>query len=146
MNFSLRVTFLDGMCAEAVSYYSDTFGINPEEYFTFGDKHDMLGNVPEEKSHYIYHAMLSIPGNPGLRLVLGDSPVLLFQDKPAEIIAISQHTTVEITDTDPAVIRKIYDGLMRKGKANQELGETPQYKLFGSLIDKYGVLWNLNCV
>ena len=146
MNFALRIT-LNGKCAEAVKFYSEVFGIAPAEYFTFGDKRDLLGGVQEDKSHYVYSAILNISGNPGLCLVLGDTPALLFQDDPVPYgFGAMQHTTIEITDSDPDVIRGIFGQLMRNGKANKEIGETPEYKLFGSLIDGYGVLWNLYCI
>ena len=143
MVFTFRIT-LNGNCAEAVAFYSDVFGIIPSEVITFNDRRDRLGDVPASKAHFIYEAVLDIPGTPGLRLVLGDTPALLFDDNPGNFFA---QQFIDITDTDPETIRGLYNRFMCNGKTNKILSKDPPYKLSGSLIDNFGgICWNLYCI
>ena len=142
MDFALRITF-HGNCAEATAFYSEVFGVTPKEVLTFGDKRDIIGEVPDNKAHYIYKTVLDIPGTPGLRLILGDTPALLFSDNPGNFFA---QQFIDITDTDPDIIRGLYNRFMLNGKTNKVLTEEPPYKLSGSLIDNAGgICWNLYC-
>ena len=127
-----------------MAFYSDVFGVIPKEASTFGDKRDIIGDVPDAKAHYIYKTVLDIPGMPGLRLILGDTPALLFNENPGGFYA---QQFIDITDNNPDTIRGLYDRFMLNGKTNKVLSEDPPYKLSGSLIDNVGgVCWNLYCI
>ena len=143
MEIALRITF-HGNCAEAAAFYSDVFGVTPKDVSTFGDKRDIIGDVPDNKTHYIYQTVLDIPGTPGLRLILGDTPALLFNENPGTFFA---QQFIDITDTDLVIIRSLYDRFMFNSKTNKILSENPPYKLSGSLIDNVsGICWNLYCM
>ena len=143
MDFAFRITF-HGNCNEAIDYYAGVFRITPTQTKTFGDKRDVLGDVPDNKKRLIYEAVLYIPGTPGLRLIIGDTPALLFNENPGNFFA---QQFIDVTDSDPDVIRGLYERFMKNAKANQELCEKPPYKLFGSLIDNAGgICWNLYCI
>lgn len=133
---------LPGNCAEAVAFYCDAFGIEARNVFTFGERQDALGEVPAAKAGLIYQAELDLPGSPGMRLLLNDTPVLLFNDNPGLIM---QQPDIEVEDANPDVIRNLYEKLMRGGKSNKLLAEAPPYLLHGSMIDAYGICWHLRC-
>jgi len=141
LTIAMRISFV-GQCADAVAFYCDTFGVKPIEILTFGESRDIIGDVPENKSHYIYQAVLDLLGSPGIRLFLNDTPILLFQDNPNVHF---MQPILEIDDTDPNIIKNLYDKLMCGGKANKVLVEEPPYVLYGSMIDAYGICWHLRC-
>ena len=147
MVFGISLIFR-GNCAECAAFYSDVFGVTPSACYTFGDKRGMFGELPAAKEKYIFQAVLDIPGSPGLRLLMGDTPALLFTDE-ADIkfgIATTQHVSIEISEVDAEIVRSMYGKLMSRGKANKELHELPGGLLSGSLIDIYGICWNINTV
>ena len=142
MTIAMRIAF-SGQCVDAMAFYCDVFGIEAQNISTFGDKQDILGDVPETKRNLIFSAELNLPGSPGMRLLLNDTPVLLFQDNPG---LVTQQPDIEIDDTNPEIIRNLYDKLMRGGKANKVLAEASPYLLYGSMIDAYGICWHLRCI
>ena len=93
-------------------------------------------------NYSIFNDAQHLPGSPGLLLHFNDTPALLFQGNLGIVI---QQPDIEINDTDPNVIRNLYDKLMHGGKVNKVLAEMPQYLLYGSLIDLYGICWHLRC-
>ena len=129
MTIAMRIAF-SGKCADAISFYCDVFDIEAKNVSTFGEQQEILGDVPESKANLIYNAELYLPGSPGLQLHFNDTPALLFQDNLDIVI---QQPDIEVDETDPNVIRNLYDKLMHGGKANKVLAETPQYLLYGSI-------------
>jgi len=125
----------NGNCREAVEYYAQVFGTEIPKMMSFGE---MPPNpeypLPEEAKHLIMHTRLNISGSnvmfsdvfPGMPFVAGNN--------------ISLTIVSENMDEIQSAFNKLKDG----GTVGMDLQETFWSKAYGSLTDKFGIIWQFN--
>lgn len=125
----------NGNCREAVEYYAQVFGTEIPKMMSFGE---MPPNpeypLPEEAKHLIMHTRLNISGSnvmfsdvfPGMPFVAGNN--------------INLTIVSENMDEIQSAFNKLKDG----GTVGMDLQETFWSKCYGSLTDKFGIIWQFN--
>ena len=133
---STKLTFY-GACKEALEFYRQLFDgeITKEETFKNRIEAFPMG-LDVKYENLIFSAELRIlQGNDTCYISIGASG------------ACKDNVAFDIILENAAEIQNIYDKLMENGgKSNVPLGETKEYTLFGSMIDKFGVCWTLYCI
>jgi len=135
MKISPYISF-NGNCAEVIAFYEKAFNVKAE-IFRFKDAPPEVGyQLPEGTENLVMHAQFELGG---AMIMLSDMP----PDYPArhgDNIAIM----VEFDDAGSATAA--FDALKEGGAVGMELQETFWSKLFGSLIDKFGICWNISVI
>ena len=142
MNFALCLT-LYGDGKKALEFYNRIFESTIVELIEFADKRDIFGEmISKETEHYVYRVVLELKGFSQMRIVISDSPSILFCDDDTNK-GNRDNIIIEINDLDDITIHEIYNALMEGGKSNKAPSKTDGQSLHGSLIDKFGICWNL---
>ena len=122
--------FFDGNCREAMNFYKGCFG-GSLEVMTYGDSDPSAMAAIKDK---IMHSFLS---KGAFGLMGSDS----YESKPL----LGENVQIGIgCDTVPE-IEALFKALSEKGKVDYPLADAPWGAKFGSLTDRYGVKWLLNC-
>jgi PhnB protein len=134
MKISPYISF-NGNCAEAIVFYEKVFDVKADvmQYKDAPSESGFREMVSEDEGNFVMHAQLEI-GN-GL-IMLHDRPST-YPAKAGENIAI----TVEFDDIDTSKVA--FDALKEGGAVIMELHETIWSKSFGVVIDKFGMIWNI---
>jgi PhnB protein len=130
----LPYLFFTGQCAEALNFYKSVFKGDVVELSRFGDS-PMAKDFPE-RANDVMHARFksgavsfhASDGRPDAQAGYGESRISL---------------CVETSDESEA--RRVFDGLSSGGKVDMPLASMFWGALFGSLTDKYGIDWMVNC-
>lgn len=134
MSVDVYINF-NGNCREAVEYYAQVFGTEEPKMMSFGEAPpNPEYPLPEEAKHLIMHTRLNINGSnvmfsdvfPGMPFVAGNN--------------ISLTIVSESMDEIQSAFNKLKDG----GTVGMELQETFWSKCYGSLTDKFGIIWQFN--
>lgn len=116
-------------CLEAIEFYKDVFDAKLEDGIT------MLDDVPgmEKYKGKVGHATLKIGSS---RFFINDALI----DYPLE-----QGDQIQLVlDLDTEVkLRTAFDKLKKEGKVIQKLEEVFWGALFGTVKDKYGIMWQI---
>jgi PhnB protein len=124
----------NGNCREAVQFYAEVFKTEKPEIMTFAEMPpDPDFTVPEEAKDLILHTSININGStvmfsdilPGTRLISGNNISLTVM-------------TASVEETE-----KLFNQLKEGGTVDMELQETFYSKRYGSLTDKYGIMWQI---
>ncbi|MBU9719876.1 MULTISPECIES: VOC family protein [Bacillaceae] len=124
----------NGECLEALRLYEKAFGgqllmclhyneANPEDMST--------ENLSEEQKQYVYHAEMMIGSQ---RFMFSDS---------LTTVPTGQHISIVITFNKPDEVRGAYNVLKFGSTIIHPLHETTYSNLMVSLIDKFGMRWEL---
>ena len=135
MGIEVYINF-NGNCREAVEYYAEVFKTERPQIMTFADGHKEEGawEIPKEAENRVMHTELIISGS---RVMFSDTfPDMDF--KPGNNIILTYMTT------NPEEIKRIYSEMKKDGKVGMELQETFWSKLYGSIIDKFGIEWQFS--
>lgn len=120
----------NGNCQEAMEFYADVFGTDNPEVILFGDRLAQPEAVDQDRcDKLVIHADLE----PNKRGRLSRS--LDIQKNKMTLVIFSD---------DLEEIKTLYYKLKAGGTVEMELQETFWSKAYGSLIDKFGVGWQLN--
>ena len=125
----------NGNCREAVEYYAEVFETKKPEFMSFEEApEDPDFALPLESRHLIMHVALEIEGS---TVMFSDT----FPDTP-----VTQGTNISlvISTDDKERITYLFDRLKEEGKVEMELQETFWSKCYGSLVDKFGIVWQFN--
>lgn len=146
MKISSRVTFW-GNCRKAIEFYKDVFQIESVEIKTFEDASELLHiQLSEDDKKLIYTAELKIESDEHcFSIIMGDSPAVIFSKEHIGNKNNLDNITFEISCITKEQIKIIYEKLSAEGKTNMALQKKDSYELYGSVIDKHGVCWNLCC-
>ncbi|MTI49945.1 MAG: hypothetical protein FH761_19105 [Firmicutes bacterium] len=146
MKISSRITFF-GNCREAIEFYKEVFEIENVNVETFEDSKEMSNmQLSEDEKRLIFRSELKIKDKESyFSIIMADSPVLAFNKGYIGNKNNVDNITFEVSCITREQIKEIYEKLSAEGKINISLQTKNSYKLFGSLIDKYGVCWNLYC-
>lgn len=130
----------NGNCQEAMEFYADIFGTDKPEIMLFGEMlpdseaSNPEANNPEASARVMLQAKLA-PEEPKVKL--SNIP-------PKAHPTQAEKMTLVIISDDLDEIKILYYKLKDGGVVEMELQETFWSKYYGSLIDKFGVGWQLN--
>ena len=129
------ITF-NGNCREAVTHYAAVFETEPPRLLAFGDMPEDPGfPIPEEAKKRIMHTNLTICGS-----------TVMFSDLfPGMEYTVGNHMSLAVVTDDRAKIERYFHQLSEGGTVEMELQKTDWSPLYASLIDRYGISWQLNC-
>lgn len=148
MKVSSCVTFF-GNCRKAIDFYTEIFQLTEVKVLTFGDRSDSFDfDLPPKCEDLIYRAELNIKSNDScFSMIMGDSPVLVFDTGINLNPNNRDNISYEISSKDKEWIEKTYNKFLEEGKRNTPLEKKKgEYELSGSVIDKFGICWILNCL
>ena len=133
MQVFTNVTF-DGNCAEAFAHYARVLGGTITFSLRYGDS-PMAGDVPETWRDKIAHSTLTFID--GSRLYGNDAVPGTFEPSSGYSL------TVNPADVEGA--RATFDALAEGGRVTMPLQPTFWAVAFGTLIDRFGIPWAINC-
>ncbi|WP_319507599.1 VOC family protein [uncultured Methanolobus sp.] len=122
----------DGNCREAVEYYAGVFGTEKPQIMSFKDAPADIGfPVTEETKDLVMHTSLDIEGG-----------TVMFSDVPPGMaLSIGNNIGLLITSKNMDSIRSMFNKLKADGTVGMDLQETFWAKLYGYVIDKFGIGW-----
>ena len=133
MTVSTNLAF-DGRCAEAFALYARLLGGTVTFALRYSDS-PLAGTVPDAWACKIAHATLTLPD--GSRL-LGSDPVPAAYELPRGF-------ALTVNPPDAATATALFAALAEGGVVTQPLESTFWAAAFGTLIDRFGVAWAINC-
>ena len=124
-----------GTCREAVEYYAEVFHTEKPQLMTFGEMPpDPNFTLPEGAKNLVLHAQLEISGT-----------AVMFSDVfPGMEFTVGNNVTLAVMSTNRDEILNEFNRLREGGTVQMNLQETFWSKLYGSVVDKYGILWQFN--
>ncbi|MCL2634119.1 MAG: VOC family protein [Oscillospiraceae bacterium] len=134
MKLSPYISF-NGNCSEAVMFYEKAFNAKAE-IMRYGDAPPSGGyQAPAGTENFVMHAQFDI--QEGVTVMLCDYP-------PNESVNVGTNIALmaEFDSVDSAT--SAFNALKEGGAVIMELQETFWSKLFGSLTDKFGIIWNIS--
>jgi PhnB protein len=123
----------NGQCEAAFKFYERCLGGKIEFILTHGDS-PMAQQTPAGWRDKIMHA----------RLVVGDK-VLMGSDAPPERYEGPKGFSVSLGIDQPAEAERIFSALAENGTVQMPLQETFWALRFGTLVDRFGIPWMVNC-
>jgi len=133
MRISPYISF-NGNCEEAVLFYEKAFNVKAEimRYKDAPKENDY--QVQEGTENLIMHAQFELNGE-----------MIMFADMPPEYPVKTGNNIAIMAEFDNTEIAKsAFDALKENSTVTMELQETFWSKCFGSLIDKFGIYWNIS--
>lgn len=125
----------DGNCREAVDFYTQVFGTKPPKIMTFGQmQSDPSFPVPEHMKDRVAHTNLDICGT---NVMFSD----VFEGMP---YTQGNHMSLAVVSDDKEKLKTFFEGLAQGGRVEMPLQETEWSGLYGSVVDKYGICWQIN--
>ncbi len=124
----------NGNCREAVEFYAEVFNTKKPEIMTFAEMPpDPEFEVPEEARDLVLHTSLDINGS-----------AIMFSDIfPDATFITGNNISLTVMTTSMEETEKLFDRLKEGGNVEMELQETFWSKCYGSLTDKFGIVWQL---
>ena len=122
-----------GDCEAAFKFYEQHLGGQPGPIFRYAGS-PMADSVPEEWGDKIMHGSIVV----GDLLLMG-SDVLMKQYEEPKGFSLS----LQMSDTAEA--ERIYNALVPNGTVLMPLEKTFWAARFGSVVDRFGIPWLINC-
>jgi PhnB protein len=131
MSFDVFLTF-DGDCRNALEFYSKVFEQEmPKQIMTYGQNPE--GSVEADKDKILYACIPLFGCN------------VMFSDCPSGFNSIKgNNIALTIGLKDKNEIKRIFNALSEGGKIGMGLEKTFFSELFGMVIDKFGILWQIS--
>lgn len=123
----------NGNCQEAVEFYADIFGTEQAEIILFDE------TLPEQKNTDQSEKVIIRAD-----LESDDPRAIVSNIAPKSSDNHKDKMTLVIFSDDLDEIKILYYKLKDGGTVETELQETFWSKVYGSLVDKFGVNWQLN--
>ncbi|WP_142828283.1 VOC family protein [Planococcus soli] len=129
----------DGSGHEAAHFYTDVLGGELVGIMTYGEAQgaDMEG-MPEEAKNMVMNAQIDLKN--GDTLMISDVPPGM--GMPAFQKGNNMSVTVLFDDIEEA--RTVFGKLLEGGTVSMELQKTFWSPLYGSLVDKFGIEWQVS--
>ena len=122
-----------GNCREAVTFYADVFETPLQMITTFGEV-DHGFPMPEETKNLVMHTELNIMGSP-----------VMFSDVPGDMpFTVGNNISLTVTSDNADALKAAFHKLKVGGQVIRDLQQTFWSELYGFLIDKYGVCWQVS--
>ena len=131
MQFHAYLNF-DGRGTEAMRFYADLLG-GDLEIMTFGES-PMADTTPEGWDDRVLHAALTVGDQ---MIMASDAPDGRYS-RPA-----GTYVSVSVDSVDEG--KRIFDGLAEDAEIEMPFQETFWSPGFGSLVDRWGTPWMVNC-
>lgn len=136
MSVEVYVNF-NGDCREAVNYYSEVFKTKTPKFMTFEDApQDPNFKLPEASKNLIMHVELEIEG----------STVMFSDTLPGSPATIGDNISLSVSTNDIGKIKSFFEHLKTDGRVVMDLQKTFWSKCYGSVVDKFGIVWQFNHV
>jgi len=133
MKISPYISF-NGNCAEAVAFYEKAFDVKAE-IMRYSDAPPENGyEAAPGTENLVMHAQFEIDGE---MIMLCDYP-------PVETVKIGTNIAIMAEFESVNVATMVFNTLKEGGEVSMELQETFWSKWFGSLTDKFGIIWNIS--
>ena len=132
MQSNTYLTF-NGNCASALKFYEQNLGAKIEMMMTFGQS-PAADQAPAGWRDKVMHA----------RLKLGDS-ILMGSDAPPDRYNEPRGFSVSLSINSPGDAERIFAALAEGGTVQMPLQQTFWAARFGTLTDKFGIPWMVNC-
>jgi PhnB protein len=132
MKLSPHLAF-GGQCRDAFEFYKECLGGKILTMLTYGET-PMAQQVPPQLHGSILHATLTVGEN-----VLYGADVLPDQYRPPN----GFHLAIGLQD--PAEAERIFRELSEKGSVQMPIQKTFWAVLFGVVVDRFGISWEINC-
>lgn len=133
MQVVTNLTF-DGNCEEAFARYARVLGATLTFSLRYGDS-PMAAQVPDSWRNKIAHCTLT----------LADGGRLLGNDSVPGTYEPSRGFSLTTNPADAEAARSVFDALADGGQVTMPLQETFWALAFGTLIDRFGIPWAINC-
>lgn len=124
----------NGNCREAVEFYAEVFNTEKPEIMTFAEMPpDPEFEVPDEAKDLVLHTSLDINGS-----------TIMFSDVlPDTIFITGNNISLTVMTSSAEETEKLFDRLKEGGHVEMQLQQTFWSKCYGSLTDKFGIVWQL---
>jgi PhnB protein len=133
MGVSPYINF-NGDCREAVGFYAKVFRSPEPEVMEFGDAPPSPEfSLPESAKHLIMHAEFLVDGT---TIMCSDVP-------PGMSVTKGDNISLIVRATDEAKVRSWFSALSEGGKIEMPLAPQFWSPLYGSLVDRFGIGWQL---
>ncbi|TFE01628.1 VOC family protein [Jeotgalibacillus salarius] len=134
MSINVYMVF-DGDAKDAIKFYEEVFETDEAEVMTFGEAppHPEY-TLPEEAKQRVMHARLNING----------SNVMFSDTFPGSDLRKGDNITLAVVLDDAEKLKTQFNKLSEGGTVQMELQETFWSKLYGQLIDRFGISWQFN--
>lgn len=125
----------NGNCRQAVAYYAEVFGAETPQIMTFGDAPpNPEYPLPEEAKPLVMHTSLTVCGT-----------AVMFSDVfPGMPFTPGTNISLAIVHDNMDEMKTYFQKLSEGGTVRMELQETFWSKLYGSVVDKFGIEWQFN--
>jgi Uncharacterized protein conserved in bacteria len=136
MSVSVYLNFA-GDCRAAIEHYAKVFGSKPARIMTFGEGPANPEFPLDDKSkNLIMHAELEVSGS-----------TIMFSDMPPGMpFSRGNEFSFIVQSKNGDELRRWFDGMKEGGQVKAELGPEFWSKLYGYVVDKFGVGWQFNLV
>jgi len=125
----------NGNCRDAAEYYAEVFQTEKPDIMTFGESpQDPSYQLPEEAKHLVMHTRLNLLG----------SNVMFSDVFPGMPFIQGNNISLAIVTKDIDQARHLFGKLQEGGSVRMELQETFWSKCYGSLVDKFGIEWQVS--
>mgnify|MGYP003612090410 CR=1 FL=1 len=121
----------NGNTREAIAFYASVFDLQDPQIMTFGEG----PQVPPEMKDWVMHAQLIINGT---RVMFSDAMI----NDPVDL---GNNLSLMMIHEDAALLETWFNRLSVGAEIWQPLQKTFFSPLYGSLKDKFGVVWQFNC-
>lgn len=122
-----------GTCEDAMKTYAKVLGGDIVAMMAYADM-PVDSSAPDELKKKIAHA----------RLVIGEN-ILMASDAPPDHYRPTQGMSVTLNIDEPAEAERVFNALADGGTVEMPLGETFWALKFGTLADRFGTRWMVNC-
>ena len=122
-----------GDCEEAFAFYARCFDGQPGTFYRYAGT-ELASDVPSEWSNKIMHASITLGGH-----------LLMGGDVPPERYEQPKGFSLSLQLTDPEQAERVFKELADGGRVVQPLEQTFWAARFGSVIDRFGIPWLINC-
>ena len=134
MGLSVYLVFNDGKTENAIEHYKNAFQTAPPHIQRFNEMPGYEKHTPAGYETRILHATLEIFGD-----------TVMFSDTlPGQEHTVGNNVTIAAKHSDALKIQHAFKTLAENGEIIMELQATPWSKLYGQVVDQYGVLWQFN--
>ena len=120
---------------EAAEFYARVFGSEMPKIMYYGD-------MPPDPSYPMTEDVKKLVMHTEIKL---GEDTLMFSDVPPDIpLTIGNNISLLISLKDPDLLKSYFEQLSVEGSIQMPLQETFWSKLYGNLVDKFGIGWQFN--
>lgn len=123
-----------GKTEEAVKYYQSIFEFEEPQFLKFSQVLNRGFEVSEDLKDGVMFTEFKI----------GETTIMACDAYPGLDTIPGQSTSLNLILKDEMVFRRIFNQFGQEGRVGMSLQKTLWAPLYGSLVDKYGVVWQLS--